>query len=328
MLADPPCPACDRHAWATVGHATFSRDEIPATPYRRLRHRVLFELWAPEIDRFDARFLLCEGCGFVAYAPRPTAAEIDAKYRLIASESSAGTEDATSEPPRASALDLERSRALYAALRPHLSASGGTLLDFGGGAGGLLTSFAAAGYECGVIDYTPATVDGVRRLGDTLDDLAPDARFDLVLCSHVFEHVAEPVAIARRLADLLGDDGRLFVEVPLEILGGPPAMREPVTHVNFFCETSLATTLVRAGLVVVECHTTACLFASGEYRYGVRAIARRRRADDVDEPALPTAALARRLLASRPLARAAMAIAQPRMLLNPLRAVTRRLHVH
>jgi SAM-dependent methyltransferase len=283
-----------------------------------LRHRVLFELWAPQAGAFVARFVLCDACGLVAYAPRPTADEIDAKYRMIASDP--GDDAATA--PRVGSLDRERSGELYATLFPHLPPTPGRLLDFGGGDGALTACFADAGFRCGVVDYTPTLVPGVERLGATLDDLPDDARFELVLCSHVLEHVAEPVEITRVLASRLAPDGLLLVEVPLEILGGVPRLREPVTHVSFFCESSLVTVLRRAGLEVVDCHTRACLFANGRYHYGVRAVARLSRS--AASPALPGSATARRLLAMNAIDRLSMRASQPRALLAQLRSVVRR----
>ena len=319
MLADPPCPACDQHSWQKVRLRTFKRDPPRTNAYLRLRYRVLFELWAPGEAVFVATFVMCTACGFVAYTPRATEAEIDAKYRMIADEQrKVGTPTPVRTTP--TRLDFDRSAELFASLAEFLPASG-RILDFGGGNGALMTRFAAANFSCGVVDYTPVTVPGVERLGDTLDDLPADARFEVIFCSHVFEHVAKPVAMAERLAARLAEGGVLFVEVPLEILGGPPRMREPVTHVNFFCEGSLATTLSRAGLEILHARTEACLFASGAYRYGVRMVARQ--AQDPRPLALPGADEARRLLDSGPLARAAMAVANPRVFLTPVRMLGR-----
>jgi SAM-dependent methyltransferase len=326
MLASPTCPACGQRSWETVGECTFRREPPPQSDYLKLRYRVLFELWAPGQDEFRAQFVLCDECGFVGYTPRASVSEIDAKYRMIADEQ---RKDGSRAPVRreTTELDAERSRELYEALHPQLPTGGGRLLDFGGGNGGLMSHFAAAGFDCGVVDYTPTTVPGVTRLGDTLEDLPEDARFDVIFCSHVFEHLAEPVDVAEQLAGRLAPDGLLFIEVPLEILGGPPPMREPVTHVNFFCESSLSTALERAGLRVIDCHTKACLFASGAYRYGVRASARLSESAPGETPAptLPGSKLARELLASGQLARATMAASHPRVLLNPVRNLRKRL---
>ena len=89
---------------------------------------------------------------------------------------------------------------------------------------------------------------------------------------------------------------------------------------------SVELALRRAGLELLDCRTEACLFASGAYRYGVRAIAR------LPDPDAPRSRLeppgpdeARRLPRSGHLARASWAAANPRVLLNPVRSLRRRL---
>lgn len=317
MLVNPECPVCDGVRWETVGERTFRREPRESDAYLRLRQRVLFELWSPQASVFVARFQVCSSCGFVCYAPRATVAEIDAKYRLIAAEEQPA-------PARlvASALDRERARDLFRAVEPYLNGTGRDLLDFGGGNGALLTGFAQAGFRCGVVDYTPRMVPGVTRLGATLDELEPSAKFDVTICSHVFEHLADPLAVARRLRDGLRSDGVLLIEVPLEIVGGSPRMREPVTHVNFFCESSLSALLQRAGFEVLSCRTEAALFASGLYGYAVRAVARPTSRPTVS---LPGVGHARSLLRKRRGGKLALALSHPKMLLNPVRAVKRRL---
>lgn len=323
MLEDPACPACGQHAWETVGEQVFERRAPGRDAYLELRFRVLFELWASERPSFRARFVLCRACGMVVYSPRATAEEVDAKYRLIAQEAD-GPAPSRATPSR---LDRERSAELFALLNRRL-APGSRILDFGGGVGALMSRFVEAGHRCGVVDYTAAAVAGVQRLGDTLDDLPADARFDLAVCSHVFEHVAEPVRIAEALAARLEPDGLLFVEVPLEIVAGPPKMREPVTHVSFFCVSSMATCLSRAGLEVLDCRIRACLFANGSYCYGVQAVARapgdEARREAARARPLPGSNEARRLLKSGVVGRSLMLAAHPRMLYNPVRSLRKR----
>ncbi len=65
------------------------------------------------------------------------------------------------------------------------------------------------------IDSTAAKVGpGVRFFEGLIEDYATDERFEVILFSHVLEHVAEPVAALRHLRGLLSPTGRLFVIVP------------------------------------------------------------------------------------------------------------------
>jgi len=111
-----------------------------------------------------------------------------------------------------------------------------------------MSGFLVRGWHCWVVDYTPRTVPGIARLGETLDDVDPSQRFDLIVCSHVLEHVADPVGTIKKLRCFLAERGVLYVEVPMEIWRRPPIHEEPVTHVNFFTLESLRFGLENAGL--------------------------------------------------------------------------------
>ena len=304
MITHPRCPACDDDAWSRIGEARFSRGAVDRTPYERLRDRVLFELWVSDADVVTLAFAMCEGCGFVTFLPRPSGADVDTKYALIAAHER--------RPPRDEALDVRRSQQMLRWVRSQV-AGRCTLLDLGGGRGELLSAFVDAGFACSVVDYPEVPVPGVERVAATLADAAPGRTFSIVLASHVFEHFADPSAVATQLWSRVEPSGLLFVEVPLELLGGPPKMREPVTHVSFFCEASLSVLLQRAGFEIVHVQTLSSLFASGAHRYSVRVCARR--LDGVPEPARvrrPGAAEARRLLGAGQWAKAVRALTTAR----------------
>ena len=242
MTPTPCCPVCRADRLSEIGRRVWSRSEIDAAPeYLRHRLRVLFELWCDR-DRFEATWRLCERCGLVTYWPRPTAEQIDAKYRRLVDVA----DDPT--PPVDSEYNRRRVATLTKLLTPYLAADAG-VLDFGGGDGRLLARFAARGHRCAVVDYVPETIPGVDRLGDTLDDVPPGTEpFDAAVCSHVLEHVADPVGMLRRLRTHLRPGATVYVELPMEVWKGPPRVREPVTHVNYFTAAPTRRLLIEAGL--------------------------------------------------------------------------------
>lgn len=274
MLENTDCPACGENRWETRGKQVFAKSPAPSDPYTALRYRVLFDLWAPKAEEFSARFCLCQACGFLTYLPRPSSEDIARKYEFLSSQAA---------PPRSqlapSALDRERSGQLLDFFLPFMV--GSRTLDFGGGTGALLTRFADEGFDCNVVDYVKGTVPGVTRLGSTLKDIADGETFDNLIACHVFEHLADPFVVACELRKRLSPCGVLLVEVPLEIIGGLPRLREPVTHVNFFCESSLRSLLERARFEVLTCRTMPSRFESGALRFAVRAVVRTR-----EEPGL------------------------------------------
>lgn len=273
MIDQPRCPVCDAEDWHRIGTRTYRlHDAVTQAPYVSLRYRVIFEVWLPGAAELKLTSEVCRRCGFVLYAPRPSAEDIDNKYRFLASVEGGKQE-------RAAILDsdLRRSRELHDALAPYLAKLPQRLeiLDFGGGNGRLMPAFIARGHACGVVDYPTEIISGVQFLGASLDALAADARFDLIVCSHVLEHLADPKAAVLRLIPRLRDAGVLYVEVPLEIWGSPPLPAEPVTHINFFTPDSLRALLEHAGLEVQSCAEDLYTTEMGSRGIAVRAVATR-----------------------------------------------------
>lgn len=101
---------------------------------------------------------------------------------------------------------------------------GRTALDVGCGAGLLSEPLARLGARVTGIDAAAESIAVARahaaRQGLAIDyrvggiEAADGARFDLVTCLEVVEHVAEPAAFVRGLADALADDGVLVMSTP------------------------------------------------------------------------------------------------------------------
>jgi SAM-dependent methyltransferase len=314
MNYNPPCPACGAHKWEDLGRQTFARSSSGASAYLAKRLEILFELWVPGRDNLTISHQMCTVCGLVIFKPRPTLEEVASKYGVLG-----GATSSTVEEPIVTATDRIRSGEFYEALRPWLPAENATLLDHGGGTGGLMVRFLESGAICYLVDYAPQAVPGVKLLGQTLDDLPLDLSFDAIISSHVFEHLVNPREVAEHLAGRLTERGALFIEVPFELFGSPRHIREPVTHLNFFSVQSLAGLLQRAGLQVQRCWTEVTTHASGGYALAIRAIATK--SGDAGF-AFAGAAHEVRALTSRPaaLAKLALAVSFPKLLLNLFKA--------
>jgi SAM-dependent methyltransferase len=96
----------------------------------------------------------------------------------------------------------------------------------------------------------------IRVLGSSIDDLAcQDAgQYDLVILSHVLEHLPHPVRSLELVARRLARCGALYIEVP-NYYGHPST---EYAHLFCFTEASMVNCLSRAGLrpasVVVTGH--------------------------------------------------------------------------
>lgn len=245
------CPACGHDGWREFRRYHYTRHGMThRSEYFAVQHRVLFEVWFPDAGEVWLSAIYCERCGFATYSPRPTARDVENKYRFLQQhEHDIGGQK---NDRRARRGDHIRARQVQYIVRRHIRLRGSHVLDFGGGNGKLLAPLQRSGARCFLVDYSLSPLPGIDKIGDTLDDVPPGLRFDAIICSHVLEHLGDPDVVLRRLAGLLADQGIIYGEVPAEIFGGIPIADGPVTHLNFFQRPSFATLFSRLGLGVIE----------------------------------------------------------------------------
>jgi SAM-dependent methyltransferase len=227
--------------------------------YCRRRRRVLFEQWFPGAEEVVLQLLGCEACGFVAFSPRPSEADVAAKYGFLGDdEGNLGGEDTRDNSAMES--DRRRASALLAWTHPYVTKEA-AVLDFGGGNGKLLRPFVERGFRCDLVDYNRRPIAGVQWIAEALSAVPKAHAYGLIVASHVLEHVASPRPVVDGLRALLRDDGILYAEVPLEIRGGVWIAEDPVTHINFFTPSSFLHLFLSNGFRIIRTET-------GAARYG------------------------------------------------------------
>jgi SAM-dependent methyltransferase len=99
--------------------------------------------------------------------------------------------------------------------------SSGTLLDVGCGAGFFLREASNAGFSAQGVEFSHEAVEfGMRwgsvRIteGDLLDTRFPDSSFDIVTLWHALEHLPRPIEALKRIRALLKPGGVLVIAVP------------------------------------------------------------------------------------------------------------------
>lgn len=94
------------------------------------------------------------------------------------------------------------------------------VLDVGCHTGALLAEFAACGWVGHGIEYTKAAVEYARSKGldvwqgDVMNYPFQSASFDLIILSHVLEHLADPRVLLHKLQGALDASGHLYIAVP------------------------------------------------------------------------------------------------------------------
>lgn len=133
------------------------------------------------------------------------------------------------------------------------------ILDWGGD-DGRNTPFRLSASRCDIVDISgKATLPGTLSVAPT-EALAND--YDLVVLSHVLEHLPSPLSLLEAVASLVHRGARLYIEVPHEKLMIELASNDDSTawrakhhwheHVNFFSKAALNALTTRAGLVVCQ----------------------------------------------------------------------------
>lgn len=241
------------------------------------------ELWCPvcactrgesiETISHGARelaYAACAECGLVQLLPRPTAQELADYY------AEAFWPEHESSPQRQIEKQAHRAAHILRFTKRHLdrareSNPGGKvrILEIGSSYGRTLRELGdyvtvakgnpiVFGIEPSkhALEAGRANYADIRVLGNSIDDLASRDTdpFDLVVLSHVLEHLPDPVRSLELVGGRLARDGALYIEVP-NYYGHPST---EYAHLFCFTGVSLVNCLSKAGLqapsLVVDGH--------------------------------------------------------------------------
>lgn len=107
--------------------------------------------------------------------------------------------------------------------------------------------------------YDISGVDSLPGSGQVDKQIAANTDYDLVVCSHVLEHVPYPADLLLEIRSVMRDDTLLYLEVPFEPLmqeraagRTAPLKRHWHEHINFFSEASLLALLSACGFTLLE----------------------------------------------------------------------------
>jgi SAM-dependent methyltransferase len=161
----------------------------------------------------------CAECTLVFAAPAPDSATLVAYNRAYFDNAHGGA------PADRLSLAYHRAMSQLRAMHVlrHVADAGGTLhdvLEVGPGSGFFLDqvrerhpSVQLSGLESDDTSRRLLGARGIRAYGNA-DELDANIRFDLIVLSHVLEHVAQPRSFLGGLVSRLRPGGWLFVEVP------------------------------------------------------------------------------------------------------------------
>ena len=254
MLLLHNCPQCDSKRLQRMKDYTFTppqdikeEDIAQATvQYEIERLWIFFNHMIKTSEPTTIGIDYCPECGLLISNPRCTDEEMTGLY-----ETATRLDICTKRQRQFPTLRIEeRSQRVYSLIaRLGRQLRQASVLDYGGMQGYNLMAFARNGCRCFVLDYMKDVEhpENVSYLGRDLDDLSNE-KFDVVILSHVLEHVDRPSDLVRRISQHLTEDGLVYAEAPLGCRHEWKYLSEPATHINFFSEQSLYNCCTLAGL--------------------------------------------------------------------------------
>ena len=177
-------------------------------------------------DRFnlDFNFWLCLDCGIVYTDPQVSP---DAVFQVY-DEYYLNMNLKTPARNVKSVFSSDQGKKVYDRLSKYISKAELKVLDFGAGPGNVLLDFTRQAKQRGIIveglglELNQTFLQQFRDYGynlslqgKSLEDLEDQAgTFDVIICSHILEHIHEPDKTLEMINNLLADDGLLYIEVP------------------------------------------------------------------------------------------------------------------
>ncbi len=220
------------------------------TKIRILRTQVLRSWFPNSSSKLLIQTVCCQECGFVSYSPRPDAADLDFAFEFMANKypySYFADEEETVKG------DLDRANKIYSRLEKYIDKERQQVLDVGGGNGRLLSTFMQKEHSCYIVDYW-SPLPGIKKLGNTIDDISNNIKFDIIMCNHVLEHLAEPAREIKKFTKHLSDNGLIYIEVPMQVTADTTSNNGyvPCVHINFFTLNSIKELFINQNFKVID----------------------------------------------------------------------------
>ena len=196
-------------------------------------------------------FSICSECGLVLQSPTVEPPEMDRYYAETAVYHNPSR---SGRPPISKVRGVERQIQLIMNTVGRIPES---LFQVGCSDGYTLSAFRKAGatvvtgIDPGISsNRTAREFHGVDTITGRFEAFEPDRRYELVILTHVLEHLYDPVESVLKCSALQNDGDWMLVEVPLlERIDRLPVGYFSFEHLNYFSESTILRLLSMAGYV-------------------------------------------------------------------------------
>jgi SAM-dependent methyltransferase len=166
----------------------------------------------------------CDNCGLLYTNPMPTDEELDEYYMRLYRLDYQGASKAPKNKHLRKRTKEAASRVVH--LVPLLKPASRTL-DFGCGTGELVTSLLSLGHDAHGFEPGQTygnyarSIHGQRITVQGWQHVSYNGQFDLVSCFHVLEHLRNPIAALKQMAEWTRPHGLVYIEVPDMCVANP-----------------------------------------------------------------------------------------------------------
>jgi SAM-dependent methyltransferase len=238
------------------------------------------------LGQCDIGFSLCKACGHLQQGPAVPPATMERHYAFFSHYTAFGDpESIRAAPPGALTSRL-------LSLVKDIGVAPGRAYEIGCATGLHLHHFRKAGWSVSGCDPSSKAVSQALDVYDIALDvggeeacLPKQSGLDLVLMSHVLEHLYQPAQTVARVHEALRDGGTLVLEVPCTVA---PELLPPAwfafEHLHYFSYEVLEALLRNAGFEILEFRV-----AMRAFIYPVIAVAARKSGPPLKTPIMPQA---------------------------------------
>ncbi|MDR1248418.1 MAG: class I SAM-dependent methyltransferase [Treponema sp.] len=168
-------------------------------------------------------YVRCKQCGLAQINPQPEQAEVIRRYREGSGAAYLSYElanEAAFLRLQEKALEDAGFGELETALKQGRAGEPPRVLDAGCATGALLEKLRDRGWACAGVEISPSAEYARQERGLDVRNTSleegrfPGASFDLVLASHLIEHLNDPAAFVREVRRVLAPGGRFLVTTP------------------------------------------------------------------------------------------------------------------
>jgi len=213
---------------------------------------IIIQTWdLPGLPSQEVGFSICPKCGLILQSPSPDRTTMNEYYAETATYINPGRDG---KPTLNKEKDVERQIEI---VRDVLGEIPNSVFQVGCSDGFTLSRFRKAGIlHVEGIDPSFAShklsqkLYGINTLVGTFEEFTPTRQYDLLILTHVLEHLYDPVEVMNKCSIMQENDSWVLIEVPLfeRIDTFPPGLLT-IEHLNYFSESTLLRLLHLTGYV-------------------------------------------------------------------------------